>query len=241
MSCPKILIVEDDPSLRTGIKDNLEIEGYAVQTAADGGRARRLLKNERFDLIILDWMLPILSGPDLLRQLRGRGDQTPVLMLTVRNEVPDRVLGLELGADDFLGKPFALQEFLARVHALLRRGTGGPSSEPEPVPGLLSLGQVKVNLAAFRLEGESAVPLSPTEARLLHALHKRRGQVISRDRLLDLVWGPGVYVGPRTIDTHVLNLRKKLDKAGAHRDLLQTVHGAGYRLRPEEELPLTDS
>ncbi len=236
-----ILLVEDDASLRTGIRDNLQLEGYKVRTAADGGRARHLLERESFDLIVLDWMLPVLNGPDLLRRLRARGDQTPLLMLTVRNEVPDRVLGLELGADDFLGKPFALQEFLARVHALLRRRPHNELSEPEDPPSLLSLGPVQANLAAFRLEGRETIPLSPTEARLLLALHKRRGRVISRDRLLDLVWGRGVYVGPRTIDTHILNLRKKLLRAGAPPALLQTVHGVGYRLLLEDEIPLTDS
>jgi len=232
MTPSKILIVEDEESLRTALKDNLEVEGFAVETAADGGKARHLLRRASYDLILLDWMLPILNGPDLLRELRGRGDQTPVLMLTVRNEVPDRVLGLELGADDFLGKPFALQELLARVHALLRRGK---ITETQPdAPNLFRLGDIEVDLAAYRLRGKAEVPLSPKEAHILEALHRRRGQVVTRDQILDCVWGPGFYIGPRTIDTHILNLRKKLVSAGARADLLETVHGVGYRLAPEE-------
>lgn len=235
MNRSRILIVEDEESLRTALKDNLELEGFVVETAVDGGKARSLLSRKSFDLVLLDWMLPVLNGPDLLRHLRGRGDLTPVLMLTVRNEVPDRVLGLELGADDFLGKPFALQELLARVHALLRRGRVAESqSDASP---LFTLGGITVDLGAYRLRGKTEVPLSPKEAHILEALYRRRGQVVTRDQILDRVWGPGFYIGYRTIDTHILNLRKKLTKAGASADVLETVHGVGYRLAPDPEEP----
>ncbi len=227
----RILLVEDDRSLRTALRDNFEVEGFEVVTAADGRAAARAFRSGGFDLIVLDWMLPGRNGLDLLRDLRKDGDRTPVLMLTVRNEVPDRVLGLELGADDFLGKPFALQELLARVHALLRRRSGSSGIEEEA--GAFRIGEVEIDLGAFRLRrGKEERRLSPKEARILAALHHRRGRVVSRAELLDRAWGSGIYVGPRTIDTHVLNLRKKLESLGADPALLETVHGVGYRLRP---------
>ena len=232
MKAARILVVEDEESLRTALRDNLEREGYVVETAADGAKARSSLRRSSFDLILLDWMLPIVNGPDLLRELRGRGDRTSVLMLTVRNEVPDRVLGLELGADDFLGKPFALQELLARVHALLRRGKDSAAESSER--GRFVLGSIEVELAAYRLHGVQDVALSPKEAGILEILQRRRGQVVTRDQILDGVWGPGFYIGPRSIDTHILNLRKKLVRAGAADQLLETVHGVGYRMAAEE-------
>lgn len=226
MTAPRILVVEDDQSLRTVLTDNLEVEGYAVTAAATGTEGRSLLQAGGFDLVVLDWMLPGKSGVDLLRELRARGDEVPVLMLTVRNEVPDRVLGLELGADDFLGKPFALQELLARIHALLRRGQRAEESTAR-----FRLGAIDVDLDAYVLTRDGAdVALSPKEAELLGYFYKRRGVVVTRGQILDGVWGRGVYVGPRTVDTHIRNLRKKIEVDPDDPRLLQTVHGVGYKL-----------
>ncbi|HHI68041.1 MAG TPA: response regulator transcription factor [Planctomycetes bacterium] len=225
MKGPKILVVEDDPGLLEGLADNLRAEGFLVETASDGGRGRVLLRREEYDLVILDWMLPVRSGLDLLRDLRASGDTTPVLMLTVRNEIPDRVLGLEVGADDFLGKPFALQELLSRVRALLRRKGWGKKEEIRS----FTWGEIHFDLEAFKVrkEGKEA-SLSPREVEILACLHRRAGRVVTRSEILDQVWGVGVYVGPRTIDTHVLNLRKKIESLGGDPGIIETVHGMGY-------------
>ena len=224
----RILLVEDDPALRTGLEDSLAQEGYVVQSAAEGLTGQNLLLEEPFDLAILDLMMPGRTGFEILRAAREAGLVLPILLLTARGDEGDKVLGLELGADDYVTKPFSLRELLARVRAMLRREERhAPSNAAET---LFDVGPCQIDLQAFELrrEGQSHV-LSVKEARMLELLLAHRGQAISRDRFLHEVWGNQV-VGNRTIDTHILNLRKKLEEDPAHPRHLLTVHGYGYRL-----------
>ncbi|MFN3243374.1 MAG: response regulator transcription factor [Planctomycetota bacterium] len=229
-----ILFVEDDHTLRTALRDALVGEGHRVTAAADGHEARALLREQRFDLLVLDVMLPGPSGLELLRELRDRDADTPVLMLTARGEEGDKVLGLELGADDYVTKPFSLRELLARVKAMLRRRDPGESAFVERFA--LDDGAVQVDLAAFTLTRDGEVhKLSPKEAGMLRLLRQQQGRAVSRADFLREVWGGDQFVGDRTIDTHMLNLRQKLERDHRQPAHLLTVHGVGYRLleRPE--------
>jgi two-component system alkaline phosphatase synthesis response regulator PhoP len=187
-----------------------------------------------FDLVLLDVMLPARGGFEILREMRAQGIASPVLMLTVRGDESDKVLGFDLGADDYVTKPFSLRELLARVRALLRRGRPAPpdaTAKTPPTPDRFVIGDAEVDLAAYRvtLDG-TAHPLSPREAAILALLHREAGRVVSRDRFLDEVWGREVYVGHRTVDTHVLNLRQKIERDPRQPIHILTVHGVGYRL-----------
>ncbi len=227
----RILLVEDDLALRTGLEDSLVQEGYTVQSAAEGVSGQRLLLSEPFDLAILDLMMPGKTGFEILRAAREAGLGLPILLLTARGDESDKVLGLELGADDYVTKPFSLRELLARVRAMLRREERHSHVEPvAPTESLYQVGPCKIDLLAFELrrDGQSHV-LSVKEAAMLELLLMNRGKAISRDRFLTEVWGTQV-VGNRTIDTHILNLRKKLEKDPAAPQYLLTVHGYGYRL-----------
>lgn len=230
----RIALVEDDRTLRTGLGDALAGEGYVVAAAADGHEARALLRGQRFDLVVLDVMLPGPSGLELLRELRTRDGDTPVLLLTARGDEGDKVLGLELGADDYVSKPFSLRELLARVKAMLRRRARPDAALVEQ----FVLGAVRIDLAAFTVVRDGATDaLSPKEAAMLRLLRQRQGRAVSRADFLREVWGGSAFVGDRTIDMHVLNLRQKLEqdpKAPRH---LLTVHGVGYRLVDEPEAP----
>ena len=232
MSRSRILFVEDDLTIRTALRDALAGEGHDVVAAADGHEAEALLRAERFDLCVLDIMLPGPSGLELLKQLRDRDADTPVLLLTARGEEGDKVLGLELGADDYVTKPFSLRELLARVRAMLRRR--GRAEQDGAFVERFVLGdgdaRVAVDLAAFTLvRGGATHALSPKEAAMLRLLRRRLGRAVSRADFLREVWGGG-YVGDRTIDTHVLNLRQKLERDHRQPVHLLTVHGVGYRL-----------
>jgi DNA-binding response OmpR family regulator len=224
---PRILVVEDDATLRDGLARALRGQGYQVEVAADGEAGQRALL-EAFDLVVLDLMLPKIGGLELLRGLRARDARTPVLVLTARGDETDKVVGLELGADDYVTKPFGLRELLARVRAHLRRREVEAAA---PAPAAFTLGHAQVDLAAFTVTRAGATAsLSPKEAAILALLHRDAGRAVSRTAILDHVWGRGVYVSQRTIDTHVLNLRQKVeDDARAPRHIL-TVHGVGYRL-----------
>ena len=227
MTRPRILLVEDDATLRDGLARALHGQQFVVETAADGHAGAKALDAGGFDLVLLDLMLPGIGGLELLRAFRARDGHTPVLILTARGEETDKVLGLELGADDYVTKPFGLRELLARVRAHLRRAAGAKAAPPPE----FALGDARVDLAAFvvrRDGGEHA--LSPKEAAILALLHAEAGRAVPRRAILDGVWGRGVYVAPRTIDTHVLNLRQKVEAdARAPRHIL-AVHGIGYRL-----------
>jgi two-component system, OmpR family, alkaline phosphatase synthesis response regulator PhoP len=223
----RILLVEDEPGLVMTLSDRLRSEGYAVETAGDGlsGHARAL--HGSYDLIILDLMLPERSGLDICRDLRQERNQTPVLMLTARGQVVDKVVGLKLGADDYVSKPFEMIELLARIEALLRRS---PTETPAPSEESYQFGPVRVDFrrAEVRRDGQR-VELSALEFRLLRYFIEHRGETLSRDELLNEVWGYNALVSTRTVDVHVAWLRQKLELHSRHPQHILTVHGLGYK------------
>ncbi len=222
----KVLVVEDDPAILLGLVDNLEAESYEVLTAADGEAAYRSIVEEKPDLVILDLMLPKRSGYEVCRKARAEGVTTPILMLTARGEEGDRVLGLDLGADDYVTKPFSMPELLARVRALLRRAypTGG-------LPTELRLGDVVVDFERYLATKRGRpLELTPKEVGVLRFLAARAGAVVRRDELLDEVWGYNSDVTTRTVDTHVASLRAKIESKASKPQHLITVYGVGYKL-----------
>ncbi len=236
----RVLLVEDDRTLRTALGDALAGEGYSVVTAADGDEALALLRREPFALLLLDVMLPGPSGLEILRALRQRDQRTPVLLLTARSSEGDKVLGLELGADDYVTKPFLLRELLARVKALLRRAQPNSTPASSAPAGRFRLGAgpaaIDCDLDAYEVRRSGTVQrLSPKEAAMLAVLFAERGKVVTRGRFLGAVWPDGGQsVGDRTIDTHLLHLRQKLEDDPKAPRWITTVHGAGYRLEAED-------
>jgi two-component system phosphate regulon response regulator PhoB len=219
-----ILIVEDEADLAVLLRYNLEAEGFRVATAASGNEAVERIRDGVPDLILLDWMLPGLSGIELCRRWRSREEtaRTPIIMITARGEEEERVRGLATGADDYVVKPFSIPELLARINALLRR------SSPQLVTAVLKAGDLELDRTSHRVRrGGREVHLGPTEYRLLEYLMRHPGRVYSREQLLDGVWGNDVYVDERTVDVHVGRLRKAINR---HRDAdpIRTVRGAGY-------------
>jgi two-component system, OmpR family, phosphate regulon response regulator PhoB len=223
---PVVLVVEDETSLMTMLRYNLEKEGYRVTEAGDGEEAITVAAETPPDAVILDWMLPRMSGVEVCRQLRRRPEtrNVPIIMLTARSEEADKVRGLNVGADDYMTKPFSMVELLARVRALLRR------AKPSQAKGQLSFADIVMDLDAHRVSrGGKYVHLGPTEFRLLQYLMERPGTVFSREELLNGVWGPDIYVEPRTVDVHIRRLRKALNETEAM-DVIRTVRAAGYAL-----------
>ncbi|WP_430426135.1 phosphate regulon transcriptional regulator PhoB [Phenylobacterium sp.] len=226
---PYVLVVEDEDALATLLDYNLMKEGFRVERAADGEEALLRVAEEPPDLVILDWMLPKVSGVEVCRQLRAGAEtrRTPVLMLTARGEEADKVRGLDTGADDYVVKPFAMSELVARIRALLRR------TRPELVDERLEYADLLLDRGRHRVtRGGKDIHLGPTEYRLLDFLMQRPGRVFSRERLLDAVWGANTYVEVRTVDVHVGRLRKALRQEGQP-DLIRTVRSAGYALDTE--------
>jgi two-component system, OmpR family, phosphate regulon response regulator PhoB len=226
VSAPRILVVEDEIDVALLITYNLEAEGYVVESVARGDEAELRLAENAPDLLILDWMLPGVSGIEICRRLRARETTRtlPVIMVTARNEESERVRGLSVGADDYVVKPFSVIELMARVHALLRR------SRPERVAERLYVGDLDLDRLTRRVRrGDRDIRLGPTDFRLLEYLLERPGRVFSRAQLLDLVWGRSAEVDERTVDVHIGRLRKKLSK-GRERDPIRTVRGAGYSI-----------
>jgi len=226
---PLILVVEDEPALATLLRYNLEKEGFAVAEAHDGEEALLQLSERTPDAVLLDWMLPQVSGLEICRRIRRtpqwRG--LPVIMLTAKGEEADRVRGLEGGADDYVVKPFGVTELLARLKAVMRRARPSVSTET------LRYADLQMDLASHRVTREAAaVHLGPTEFRLLRVLLERPGRVFSREQLLDAVWGRDSEIEPRTVDVHIRRLRKALNEGG-RRDLIRTVRAAGYALDRE--------
>jgi DNA-binding response OmpR family regulator len=223
-----IVVAEDERDLNNLVRRHLEDEGHRVVQAYDGAEAVLAVQRERPDLLVLDWMLPKLDGLEVCRRVR-RESIVPILMLTARSEEIDRVLGLEVGADDYLTKPFGIRELLARVHALLRRVELFRESGNDAAPPVLTAGPVAVDLAQHTVvvAGEP-VELTPKEFDLLALLVRNPGRAFARDYLLEKVWGYDYGGFDRTVDTHVLRLRKKLGAAG---DQIETVWGVGYRLK----------
>ncbi|HUI65118.1 MAG TPA: response regulator transcription factor [Bacteroidota bacterium] len=222
----KILIVEDDPKMQTGLKDNFEFEGYQVQLASDGKAALELWLEGAFDCIILDVMLPELSGFEVLKKARERGMATPVIMLTAKGEEIDRVLGLELGADDYVTKPFSLRELLARVKAVLRRSEGTTLSSSK-----LHLGDFEADFSSYNASRSGApVAMTPKEFDVLKFLFEHRNRTVSRDQLLSSVWGYDESISTRTVDNFILKLRQKIEVNPSEPKHILTIHGTGYKL-----------
>ena len=223
---PYVLVVDDEADLLTLVRYNLERDGFEVGEAVDGEEAMTMIAERRPDLVLLDWMLPRLSGIEVCRRIR-RSAQTqnlPIIMLTARGEENDRVRGLDYGADDYIVKPFSPSELVARVRAVLRRLR--PAFEAE----IIQFGDVTMDLAEYRVtRGGDTVRLAPTEFRLLRHFMEHPGRVFSREQLLDAVWGREIYLEPRTVDVHVRRLRRTLNADGKP-DIIRTVRAAGYAM-----------
>jgi two-component system, OmpR family, phosphate regulon response regulator PhoB len=223
---PLILIAEDEASLMTLLRYNVEKEGYRAAEARDGEEALLLAAEDTPDLVILDWMLPKVSGIEVCRRLRGRAEtkNVPIVMLTARGEEADRVRGLDTGADDYITKPFSMTELLARMRAVLRR------IRPALAEDVAAFGDVSIDRSTHRVRrGNREIHLGPTEYKLLDHFIQHPGRVFSREQLLDAVWGSGVYVDARTVDVHIGRLRKALIEGG-EADPIRTVRSAGYAL-----------
>ncbi len=225
----KILIAEDDANIRLGLVATLESEGYAVTAAADGAQALKLFPQEKFALVVLDVMMPKASGYDVCRELRARGARVPVMFLTAKGEEIDKVVGLKLGADDYVTKPFGVHELLARVEALLRRAKATMEPAPE-LPPMFTLGAAEVDRRKFTaaIAGRSS-PLTAREMKLAEVLAAHPGEVLARDALLNAVWGVDYSGTTRTLDQHVAQLRKKIEADPETPRTIATVHGIGYR------------
>ena len=222
----RILVVEDDAAILRGLTDNLRFESYEVLTATDGETGYRLIREKKPDLIILDLMLPKLSGYELCRKVRAESVTTPILMLTARGQEGDRVLGLDLGADDYVTKPFSVRELLARIRAILRR------TQPlKALPDELRFDDVVVDFRRYEgRKGSKSLEMTRKEFGVLRLLAARPGEVVTRDELLDEVWGYENYPSTRTVDNHIASLRAKLEDSSSEPRHLLTVHGVGYKL-----------
>jgi DNA-binding response OmpR family regulator len=211
-----------------GLKDNLVAESYEVLTAADGEAGYRLIREQKPDLVILDLMLPRMSGYEVCRRVREEGNTTPILMLTARGEETDRVLGLDLGADDYVTKPFSIRELLARVRVIVRR-----ANPPKPFPDELTFDDVVVDFRRYEArKGDERIEMTRKEFGVLQFLAARAGEVVRRDELLEEVWDYKNYPTTRTVDNHVASLRAKLEKEASEPRHLITVHGVGYKFAP---------
>jgi DNA-binding response OmpR family regulator len=218
-------VVEDDPAILRGLSDNLRAESHDVTTAVEGEMAFRMARDGGFDLVLLDVMLPKMNGFEVCRRLRAEGSNVPILMLTARGEEVDRVRGLDLGADDYLTKPFSLAELQARVRALLRRRT-----RPSRLPDEARFGEVLLDFRRYEArKGDASLKLTRKEFGTLRFLISRAGEVVSRHELLDEVWDYQEYPTTRTVDTHVASLRAKIETDPATPRHLLTVHGVGYK------------
>ncbi len=222
-----ILIIEDEAQMRSGLKDNLEFEGYAVDVAEDGQIGLDKSLSKSYDLIILDVMLPKLSGFDVCRKIREKGIKTPIIMLTAKGEEIDKVLGLELGADDYVTKPFSLRELLARVKAILRRTDESSSKAQQKI----TIGKLEIDFNSYTamVEGKS-VAMTHKEYEIVKYLWQHKGATVSRDNLLEEVWGYDDYPTTRTVDNFILKLRQKIEINPNRPKHILTVHGIGYKL-----------
>ena len=222
-----VLVVEDDEAMAVALRDGFRFEGYEVETAADGAAAMERARASDPDLIILDVMLPKASGLDVCKTIRGRGDDVPIIMLTARGQEIDKVLGLKMGADDYVTKPFSFMELLARAEAVLRRTNGGTGGTDDT----LRLGEVEVDFRRHRATRRGKpLELSARELEMLRYFARRRGEVVTRDELLDEVWGYDAIPTTRTVDVHVAKLRKKIEETPSDPRHLVTVHRVGYKL-----------
>jgi two-component system alkaline phosphatase synthesis response regulator PhoP len=221
---PRILVVEDEPAIALGLEDDLKMEGYEVEVVGHAAGAVRRARETAFDLIVLDIMLPDRDGFEVCRVLRRDGLRMPILMLTAKAQESEKVMGLELGADDYMTKPFGTRELRARVKALLRRANGDAHA------ARYRFGDVEVDFDRGELRRSGVVQeLTPIEFRLLALFIRSRGRVLSRDQLVDGAWGPETYAAARIVDNHIANLRRKIEPDPANPRYLRNVRGLGYR------------
>ncbi|MGE5380486.1 MAG: response regulator transcription factor [Methylocystaceae bacterium] len=229
----KILVVDDEEALLRLITHNLQREGYQTVTAADGLSALEILQHERPDLIILDLMLPGVSGLEICRRLRQEKYDVPILMLTARDEEIDKVLGLEMGADDYVTKPFGVRELLARVKAILRRRSVLPAQEQQHI---YRSGPIAVNMDAYQAYlNDEQVELTLKEFELLSLLIRNQGRVLKRDYILDTIWGYDVETGSRVLDVHISKLREKLEEDTRNPRYIKTIRGIGYKFEEKSD------
>ncbi|MGE0589201.1 MAG: response regulator transcription factor [Cyclobacteriaceae bacterium] len=222
-----ILIIEDEPAMRLGLKDNLELESYTIDQADNGETGLEKLKANNYDLVLLDVMLPKISGFDVCKSARAAGVTTPIILLTARGEELDKVLGLELGADDYITKPFSVRELLARIKAIIRRSQIAPTRESD----WITIGRLQLDFTAFRAEEKGKeVRLSHKEFEILSFLHQSKNAVVSRYDLLEKVWGYDEQPTTRTVDNFIVRLRQKVEENPNNPRIILTVHGTGYRL-----------
>ncbi len=223
-----ILIIEDEPAMQLGLKDNLELESYRVEVADDGQVGLDKLKAGNYDLVLLDVMLPKLSGFDVCKSARAAGIRTPIILLTAKGEEIDKVVGLELGADDYITKPFSVRELLARIKAILRRSqkTGSDKEETK-----VTIGRLRLDFSVYDAhEEDKEVKLSQKEFAILLHLHKNKNQTVSRYDLLENVWGYEEQITTRTVDNFIVRLRQKIEANPNQPKIILTVHGSGYKL-----------
>jgi DNA-binding response OmpR family regulator len=221
----KILIVEDEPNMSRGLRDNLEFEGYDVDIAGDGVTGLNRILTQHYDLILLDVMMPEMSGFDVCKKAREKGVDSPIIVLTAKSEEIDKVLGLELGADDYMTKPFSVRELLARIKAILRRRSNPTEKEA------VRIGKLSVNFNAFTAEDPAgSVRMSHKEYSILKYLVERKNEIISRNELLEKVWGYDESPTTRTVDNFIVKLRHKIEDDPNSPKIILTVHGTGYKL-----------
>lgn len=224
-----LLVVEDDAHIRLGLCDALRAEGYDVTECCHGTEAIALVRQRTPDLVVLDIMLPGKSGYDVCREVRAAKSRVPILMLSAKGQEIDKVVGLELGADDYVTKPFSLRELLARIHALIRRAT--PENSDAEIPEEISFGNVRIDAKAMRgKRGRDGFDLTPRELKVLALLWRERGNAVSRERILNEVWGIEYYGTTRTLDQLVVKLRQKIEETPSEPEWIVTVHGHGYRM-----------
>ena len=236
MANVRILVAEDDDHIRTGLIDTLQSEGYAADGAVNGNQALEQFNRQPYDLVILDIMMPEKSGYDVCRDIRSQNRTVPIIMLTAKSEEVDKVVGLHLGADDYVTKPFGVNELLARIAAVLRRchrsEKASPSPEPDTQP--FDFGLARIHPDQYRAIRQGNVSeLTAMELKLIVYFHRHPQKVLDRDRLLNAVWGIDYYGTTRTLDQHVAQLRKKIESDASRPCFLQTVHGVGYRYSPD--------
>ncbi len=225
----KVLIVEDDPGILMNLKDEFESYGFTVFSAEDGGKGLTLAREKKPDLIILDLMLPGKDGNEVCRDLRSEGSKTPIIMLTAKTQEIDKVLGLELGADDYVTKPFGLRELMARVKAVLRRT--GERVEDQDTLVSYSFGRIELDFKRYEAKKKGKkLKLTPLQFHMLKLLIQNKGEVLSRNELLDEIWGKdNVWISHRTIDSHVANIRRKIEADPANPKHILSIRGVGYK------------
>jgi DNA-binding response OmpR family regulator len=225
----KILIVEDEAPMLQGLKDNLEIEGYSVDTAPDGKAGLEKIRSNSYHLILMDVMMPLMSGFDVCKIARREGVSTPIIMLTAKGEEIDKVLGLEIGADDYITKPFSLRELLARIKAVLRRYS--TDSATDASENKIKIGKLVINFSSYEAyQDDTEVKMSHKEFEILNYLLKHKNQTVSRNDLMEKVWGIDFEITTRTVDNFILRLRQRIETNSNEPKIILTVHGIGYKL-----------